>query len=189
MGRWLPKEERLKLGERAAHLRDVDKLQWQAIAERLGLHSGTNAVYHYEKYKAALLTVKAGMTFKQIKEFSLQHNIEPGWVWLYENGFRKRVPVEVQQKIENAKLSFFPTAGKRGRPRTEILIESDGKMGHRRSRQEQLQLGKRAVQLRDVEKLRWRQIAERLGVKVPSSVQIYYKKYKGTSPFLKEERY
>jgi len=114
MGRWKSKEERLKLGERAAYLRDVDKLKWNVIAERLGLHSGMNAVYHYKKYKAALLAVKGGMTFKQIEEFSSKYGIEPGWVWLYENGFKHRIPLDIQGKIEDGKLGISHV--KEGRP-------------------------------------------------------------------------
>lgn len=106
MGRWKSKEERLKLGERAVYLRDVERLKWKDIAERLGLFSGTHAVIYYKKYKAVALAVKSEMSFRQIMEFSHQHRIEPGWVWLYENGFRYRVSLDVQEKIELAKMGI-----------------------------------------------------------------------------------
>jgi len=44
------------------------------------------------------------MRLAQIEKFSSKHGIERGWVWLYENGFKRRIPVEVQEKIEEAKL-------------------------------------------------------------------------------------
>ena len=40
----------------------------------------------------------------QIEEFSTRYGIERGWVWLYENGFKRRVPAETQEKIETAKM-------------------------------------------------------------------------------------
>lgn len=190
MARWKSKEERLRLGERAVYLRDVKKLQWQHIAERLGLYSGPNVVYHYKKQKALLLTVKSEMNLKQIEEFSSRYDIERGYVWLYENGFRKRVSLEVQERIEDGK---FGIGARPKKSQAEFVkrdgrsTESRGKEGRRRSRQEQLLLGKRAVELKDGG-LTWRQIAEQLGVRQSSSVQIYYKKYKVASPFLKEER-
>jgi len=44
------------------------------------------------------------MRLAQIEKFSSKHGIERGWVWLYENGFKRRVPMDVQEKIEEAKL-------------------------------------------------------------------------------------
>lgn len=43
------------------------------------------------------------MSPEQIEEFSSRHGIERGWIWLYENGFKRRVPVKIQEKIENLK--------------------------------------------------------------------------------------
>ncbi len=43
------------------------------------------------------------MNFKQVLEFSAKYNIDKGWVWLYENGFKKRVPLDVQERIEDGK--------------------------------------------------------------------------------------
>lgn len=43
------------------------------------------------------------MSFKQILEFASKHDIEKGYVWLYENGFKKRVPPDIQEKIEEGK--------------------------------------------------------------------------------------
>jgi len=106
MGRWLPKEQRLELGEKVVHLRDVDKLQWQEIAERLGLYSGTNAVYHYKKRKKAEEMGGEKLKFKEIEPFASKYGIEAGYVWLYENGFRKRVPTETQLKIADGKLGI-----------------------------------------------------------------------------------
>jgi len=51
-----------------------------------------------------LKAAKERMNIKQIEEFSIRHGIERGWVWLYENGFERRVPVDVQEKIEAAKM-------------------------------------------------------------------------------------
>jgi len=106
MGRWLPKEQRLELGMKIVHLRDVEKLQWQDIAERLGLYSGTNAVYHYKKRKKAEEMGGEKLKFKEIEPFASKYGIERGYVWLYENGFRHRVPLEAQLKIADGKLGI-----------------------------------------------------------------------------------
>lgn len=96
------KEEQLNLGERAVDLRDIDGLKWRVISEMLKVHDIATTVVYYKKYKASL--VKAGMSFEQIEEFSTRHKIEPGWVWLYENGFKRRVPQEIKGEIETAKM-------------------------------------------------------------------------------------
>ena len=107
MGHYRHKEEQLRLGERAAYLRDMERLKWRVIAERLGVNDITQTMAYYKKYKISLLTAKADMSLGQIEEFSRRHRIERGWVWLYENGFRQRVPVDVQEKIEDAKLESW----------------------------------------------------------------------------------
>lgn len=132
MGRWKSLDERLELGERAVYLHDEQKLRWGVIASRLGLTSDMQAIIYYRAYKVSLLVAKPGMTFRQIETFARQHKIEPGYLWLYENGFRKRVPMEVQEKIEDAKLSVFTSSTeeprlqievkrRRGRPRKKEL--------------------------------------------------------------------
>lgn len=106
MGRWLPKEQRLELGEKVVLLRDVENLEWKDIAERLGLYSGSNAVYHYKKGKEAEKIAEGKLKFKEIEPFASKYGIERGYVWLYENGFKQRVPIEVQSKIEDGKLGI-----------------------------------------------------------------------------------
>jgi len=129
MGRWRSLEERLKLGERAVYLRDVEKLKWRDIAERLRLFSGTHAVIYYKKCKAALLAIKSEMSFKQIMEFSRQYRIEPGWVWLCENGFKHRVPLDVQEKIADARLGIESVKKEAVSP----FEKADGRRGPRRA--------------------------------------------------------
>jgi len=50
--------------------------------------------------------------------------------------------------------------------------------GRWRSKEERLKLGKRAVFLRDEEKLQWKDIAERLGLLNETQAIGYYRKYK-----------
>lgn len=127
MGRWKPLDERIRLGERAVYLRDKQKLMWKDIAERLGLYSGSNAVYHYKKHKALLLTVKSEMSLKQIEEFSRQYNIERGWCWLYFNGFKHRVSSDIQEKIADAKLGI----GSVKKEAVSPFEKADGRRGPR----------------------------------------------------------
>lgn len=103
MARYRSKEEQLRLGERAVDLRDVGKLKWRVIAERLGNDINRTIVY-YKKYKAAENAAKERMNLEQIEQFSIKHGIDRGWVWLYENGFKRRVPQEIRGEIEAAKL-------------------------------------------------------------------------------------
>ena len=107
MRRYRSKEEQLRLGERAAYLRDMERLKWRVIAEKLAVNNITQTMGYYKKYKISLLTSKAEMSVKQIEEFSRKHGIEGGWIWLFENGFKRRVPMEVQDKIEIAKLESW----------------------------------------------------------------------------------
>lgn len=102
MSHYKSKEEQLRLGERVADLRDVEKLKWRVVAERLG-HDISRTIVYYKKYKVAENAAKERMNLEQIEKFSIKYGIERGWVWLYENGFKRRVPVEVQEKIENLK--------------------------------------------------------------------------------------
>jgi len=104
MARHKSKEEQLRLGERAADLRDMERLKWRVIAERLGVNDITKTIFYYKKYQAVLKGVKKKMSLVKIEEFSRRHGIERGWIWLYENGFKRRVPMDIQEKIENAKL-------------------------------------------------------------------------------------
>ena len=97
------KEEQLRLGERAVDLRDVERLKWRVIAERLGSDI-TRAIVYYKKYKVAENAAKERMNLEQIEKFSTKYGIERGWAWLYENGFKQRVPTEVQEKIETGKM-------------------------------------------------------------------------------------
>lgn len=101
------KQEQLRLGEQAVYLRDVEQLLWRQIAERLDGCDIPRAIAYYKKYKAALKATKEKMNFGQIEEFSSRYGIEGGWVWLYENGFKRRVPMNVQDKIEEAKLKSW----------------------------------------------------------------------------------
>lgn len=98
------KDEQLRLGERAADLRDVERLKWRVIAEKLGVNDATQTMSYYKKYKAMLKAAEKRMKPAQIEEFSIKHGIERGWVWLYENEFKHRVPQEVRGEIETAKM-------------------------------------------------------------------------------------
>ena len=91
------------MGERAVYLRDIDRLKWRVIAEKLAVNNITKTIFYYKKYKAILKAAKERMNPEQIERFSIKHSIEHGWVWLYENGFKRRIPVEVQEEIETAK--------------------------------------------------------------------------------------
>ena len=101
---WKSKEERLKLGKTAAGLRDTEGLKWRQVTERLKLNNHSMAIGYYETYKEALMIAKNRMELEQIEEFAKRFGIERGYVWLFENGFEHRVPEEVREKIENAKL-------------------------------------------------------------------------------------
>jgi len=107
MGPHKSKEEQLRLGERVVDLRDIEKLKWRVIAERLGVNDITKTIYYYRKYKAVLKAAKERMNLEQVEQFSIKHGIDHGWVWLYENGFKRRVPLDVQEKIENAKMRSY----------------------------------------------------------------------------------
>lgn len=50
--------------------------------------------------------------------------------------------------------------------------------GRWRPKEERMRLGKRAVFLRDDEKLQWKDVAESLGLLNETQAIIYYKKYK-----------
>lgn len=97
------REEQLRLGKRAVDLRDVERLKWRVIAERLG-NDITRIIVYYKKYKGMLKAAKERMNLEQIEQFSINYGIDRGWVWLYESGFKHRVPAEIQDKIEEAKL-------------------------------------------------------------------------------------
>lgn len=103
MGPYKSKEEQLRLGERAVDLRDVGKLKWRVIAERLGNDINRTIIY-YKKYKAAENAAKERMNLEQIEQFSIKYGIERGWIWLFENGFERRVPQQVRGEIEEAKM-------------------------------------------------------------------------------------
>lgn len=98
------KEEQLRLGERAADLRDMQRLKWRVITERLGVNNITQTIGYYKKYKVAENAAKERMNLEQIEQFSIKYGIDHGWVWLYENGFKRRVPQEIRGEIEAAKL-------------------------------------------------------------------------------------
>jgi len=104
MRHYRSKEEQLRLGERAVYLRDVEQLLWRQIAERLDGCDIPRAIAYYKKYKAALKAAKERMRPEQIEKFSSRYGIERGWIWLYENGFKRRVPQEVREEIEVAKM-------------------------------------------------------------------------------------
>lgn len=104
MGCWKSKEEKLRLGEIAVCLRDEEGLKWRQVAERLGMNNHSMAIAYYGTYKEALVTAKNRMDLEQIEEFAKRFGIERGYVWLYENGFGHRVPEQVKEKIEDAKL-------------------------------------------------------------------------------------
>jgi len=102
--KWKSKEERLRLGETAVCLRDEEGLKWWQVTERLKLSNHSMAMAYYGNYKEAMMIAKNRMGLEQIEEFAKRFGIERGYVWLYENGFRYRVPEQVKEKIENAKL-------------------------------------------------------------------------------------
>jgi len=104
MGPHKSKEEQLRLGERAVDLRDEEGLRWREIAERLGVNDISKTIFYCKKYKAMLKAAEKRMKPAQIEEFSAKHGIERGWVWLYENGFKRRVPQEIRGEIEEARL-------------------------------------------------------------------------------------
>lgn len=104
MGCWKSKAERLRLGETVACLRDEEGLKWRQVTERLRLSNHSMAIGYYETYKEALIIAKNRMSLEQIEEFARRFGIERGYVWLFENGFEHRVPEQVKQKIEDAKL-------------------------------------------------------------------------------------
>ena len=120
MGRHKSKAERGELGARAVYLRDVQKLKWKIITERLGISSLTLTRIYYEKAKvlrgveeeAALaekadaLAVPSELSFEQVEALAERIKVSVGWVWLYENGFKHRVPEEIREKIEDGKLCF-----------------------------------------------------------------------------------
>lgn len=103
MGRWRPEEERLNLGARAVYLRDEEELLWRDVAERLGLRNETQAILYYRAFKKAVGEEKE-MSVERIERIASKYGIEPGWILLYERGFRRRVPKELHQKIEDAKI-------------------------------------------------------------------------------------
>ncbi len=104
MGCWKSREERLRLGKTVACLRDAEGLKWRQVTEKLRLKNHSMAIGYYEIYKEALMIAKNRMELEQIEEFARRFGIERGYVWLFENGFEHRVPEEVREKIENAKL-------------------------------------------------------------------------------------
>ena len=117
MGRWRSEEERLNLGARALHLRDKEKLEWKMIAERLGLNSEQQAIVYYRKYKESKEEGKGKLKTREMKAFAKKYGIEVGYVWLHENGFKKRVPQEAQKKIEDGKLGIG------GRPKPKLRFD------------------------------------------------------------------
>ena len=42
-----------------------------------------------------------------IKRKAREISIDPGWLWLYRNGFRRRVPQDIQEKIEESNAFLF----------------------------------------------------------------------------------
>ena len=104
MGCWKSKEERLRLGKTAVCLRDEEGLKWRQVTESLGMNNHSVAMGYYETYKEALRTAKKRMDLEQIEEFARRFGIERGYVWLFERGFKRRVPEEAREKIEDAKL-------------------------------------------------------------------------------------
>jgi len=104
MGCWKSKKERLRLGEIAVCLRDMNGLKWRQITERLRLGSHSMAMAYYKTYKEVLIIAKNRMNLEQIEKFAKRLGIERGYVWLFENGFERRVPEEVRKRIEDEKL-------------------------------------------------------------------------------------
>jgi len=118
MGRWRSEEERLNLGARALYLREEEKLEWKMIAERLGLNNETQAIIYYKKYKEAKEEGLGKLKFGKMESFASRYGIERGYVWLYENGFKQRVPPEIQLKIEDGKLGIG------GRPKPNLRFDN-----------------------------------------------------------------
>jgi len=106
-GNYRSKEEQLRLGEQAVDLRDLNRLKWRVIAEMLGVNNITKTIFYYKKYKAMLKSAKDKMNLEQIEKFASRHGIERGWIWLFENGFKRRVPQEVRGEIETAKMRNY----------------------------------------------------------------------------------
>ena len=104
MGCWKSKAERLRLGKTVACLRDTEGLKWRQVTERLRLKNHSMAIGYYEIYKEALMIAKKRMDLEEIEKFAKRFGIERGWVWLFENGFERRVPEEIKKKIEDEKL-------------------------------------------------------------------------------------
>ena len=104
MGCWKSKEERLRLGKTVACLRDAEGLKWRQVTEKLRLKNHSMAIGYYETYKEALMIAKNRMDLEQIEKFAKRLGIERGWVWLFENGFERRVPEEIKKRIEDEKL-------------------------------------------------------------------------------------
>jgi len=100
---WKLKGKKLKIGETAVYLRDMEGLKWQQITKRLKLDNHSMAIAYYKAYKKVLIIAKNKMDLEQIEKFSRRVGIERGYVWLYENGFKQRVPEEVRERIENEK--------------------------------------------------------------------------------------
>ena len=76
---------------------------------RVALHDEREALLknkeeQRQRDRAALKAKK--LNFRQILEFSAKYNIERGYVWLYENGFKERVPFAIQERIEEGKLGI-----------------------------------------------------------------------------------
>ena len=42
-----------------------------------------------------------------IKRKAREIGMDPGWLWLYRNGFKRRVPQDIQQKIEDSDVFLF----------------------------------------------------------------------------------
>jgi transcriptional regulator with XRE-family HTH domain len=166
MGRHKSREERLRLGGRAAELRK-EGLEWKQIAERLGVCHGVHVKRYYEAYKASLLVEKSGMSLGQIEKFASEHDIERGYLWLYENGFKHRVPQEVRAEIENAKLSIFPR-GEKGGPPSSLRVD---KRTYRTNRTGEERA--RIVKLHDEHRLPFWQIGERFGISRQRAHQLY----------------
>jgi len=115
MRQWKSKKERLGLGARAVNLRDVKKLKWAVIAERLGVSSPELLRVYYNKYKASLLAVPLRLSLEKVEAFAEKSGFRrntsscrtfTAWVWLYENGYRHRVPAAIQEKIEETKVEW-----------------------------------------------------------------------------------
>ena len=122
-------EEIRALGQAAEILRDVQGLKWEVIAERIGVSNVPAARFYYEKAKAhrrwkAIEAVKAAaleesatrierekamlspakLSFEKVVALAKKTKISVGWIWLYFNGFKYRVPKDLHRKIENGRL-------------------------------------------------------------------------------------